>query len=135
MFNIDDLINLRYENVQCTEHCPEEQDRIIGAIFNEDNKIQHYLYESEKDVINNLDANYLLMDDELVQYCIQENRKYEVMYTGEYKKSLNILSKNLFIEAQPIIVETVVDERDKKIDELTEKINKLESLLIQVINN
>ena len=135
MFNIDDLINLRYENVQCTEHCPEEQDRIIGAIFNEDNKIQHYLYESEKDVINNLDANYLLMDDELVQYCTQENRKYEVMYTGEYKKSLNILSKNLFIEAQPIIVETVVDERDKKIDELTEKINKLESLLIQVINN
>ena len=108
-----------------------EPAKIIGISFGEDRKIKTYIYEH--DTVEDFNR-VVLMSEELVEHFISENRKYEVLYTGDYGVELGIEDKELFIEA-PLI--EVVNEKSKaKLSEeneiLKEKVSKLEEQLVAI---
>lgn len=108
---------------------PEQMNnKIVGILFNEDNKIISYIYEKDKVNLNELER-HIFADDELINHIIEENRKYEVQYIGKYGEVLNINDKNLFIEAQAVYVER---EEDIKMRQLENKVSQLETLLTQL---
>lgn len=111
-----------------TDTLSEIKNKITGVIFNENDKIIAYIYENDKINLNELER-YIFADDELIDYIIGENRKYEVQYIGEYGEVLNISNKNLFIEAEPVFFER---EEDIKMRQLENKISQLETLLTQL---
>ena len=108
---------------------PEQMNnKIVGILFNDDNKIIGYIYEKDKVNLNELER-HIFADDELINHIIEENRKYEVQYIGKYGEALSINDKNLFIEAQVVYVER---EEDIKMRQLENKISQLETLLTQL---
>ena len=56
-------------------------DPIVGITFSEDNKINGYIYGSNKDDLSIFERP-ILADKELIDYIIEENKKYEVLYVG-----------------------------------------------------
>lgn len=105
-----------------------EPAKIIGISFGEDRKIRSYIYEYD-----NVEAfdRVVLVSEELLDHFITENRKYEILYTGEYGVELGIEDKELFIEA-PLVVAAIEKSKAKLSEEneiLKDKVSHLEEQL------
>lgn len=106
-------------------------DLIIGFKFNEKNKIEGYVYQSESEKLDSI-QRLLFTDQELTDYLISEYKKYEISYVGEeYKISLTIKDKDLFQSVEALEIER---ETTREVKELQEKISQLESVLTNLTN-
>ena len=104
-------------------------DPIVGITFNEDNKINGYIYGSNKDDLSVFERP-ILADKELIDYIIEENKKYEVLYVGnKYNITLTIKDKDLFKEADPVIIEK---EEDPEVASLKQRVAELEALITNI---
>ena len=104
-------------------------DPIVGITFSEDNKINGYIYGSNKDDLSVFERP-ILADKELIDYIIEENKKYEVLYVGnKYNITLTIKDKNLFKEADPVIIEK---EEDPEVASLKQRVAELEALITNI---
>ena len=104
-------------------------DPIVGITFNEDNKINGYIYGSNKDDLSIFERP-ILADKELIDYIIEENKKYEVLYVGnKYNITLTIKDKDLFKEADPVIIEK---EEDPEVASLKQRVAELEALITNI---
>ena len=104
-------------------------DPIVGITFSEDNKINGYIYGSNKDDLSIFERP-ILADKELIDYIIEENKKYEVLYVGnKYNITLTIKDKDLFKEADPIIIEK---EEDPEVASLKQRVAELEALITNI---
>ena len=104
-------------------------DPIVGITFNEDNKINGYIYGSNKDDLSVFERP-ILADKELIDYIIEENKKYEVLYVGnKYNITLTIKDIDLFKEADPIIIEK---EEDPEVASLKQRVAELEALITNI---
>ena len=104
-------------------------DPIVGITFSEDNKINGYIYGSNKDDLSIFERP-ILADKELINYIIEENKKYEVLYVGnKYNITLTIKDKDLFKEADPIIIEK---EEDPEVASLKQRVAELEALITNI---
>ena len=104
-------------------------DPIVGITFNEDNKINGYRYGSNKDDLSIFERP-ILADKELIDYIIEENKKYEVLYVGnKYNITLTIKDKDLFKEADPVIIEK---EEDPEVASLKQRVAELEALITNI---
>ena len=104
-------------------------DPIVGITFSEDNKINGYIYGSNKDDLSIFERP-ILADKELIDYIIEENKKYEVLYVGnKYNITLTIKDKNLFKEADPVIIEK---EEDPEVASLKQRVAELEALITNI---
>ena len=102
---------------------------IVGITFNEDNKINGYIYGSNKDDLSVFERP-ILADKELIDYIIEENKKYEVLYVGnKYNITLTIKDKDLFKEADPVIIEK---EEDPEVASLKQRVAELEALITNI---
>ena len=104
-------------------------DPIVGITFSEDNKINGYIYGSNKDDLSIFERP-ILADKELIDYIIEENKKYEVLYVGnKYNITLTIKDKDLFKEADPVIIEK---EEDPEVASLKQRVAELEALITDI---
>ena len=104
-------------------------DPIVGITFGEDNKINGYIYGSNKDDLSIFERP-ILADKELIDYIIEENKKYEVLYVGnKYNITLTIKDIDLFKEADPIIIEK---EEDPEVASLKQRVAELEALITNI---
>ena len=104
-------------------------DPIVGITFSEDNKINGYIYGSNKDDLSIFERP-ILADKELIDYIIEENKKYEVLYVGnKYNITLTIKDIDLFKEADPIIIEK---EEDPEVASLKQRVAELEALITNI---
>ena len=104
-------------------------DPIVGITFGEDNKINGYIYGSNKDDLSVFERP-ILADKELINYIIEENKKYEVLYVGnKYNITLTIKDKDLFKEADPVIIEK---EEDPEVASLKQRVAELEALITNI---
>ena len=104
-------------------------DPIVGITFNEDNKINGYIYGSNKDDLSIFERP-ILADKELIDYIIEENKKYEVLYVGnKYNITLTIKDIDLFKEADPVIIEK---EEDPEVASLKQRVAELEALITNI---
>ena len=104
-------------------------DPIVGITFSEDNKINGYIYGSNKDDLSIFERP-VLADKELINYIIEENKKYEVLYVGnKYNITLTIKDKDLFKEADPVIIEK---EEDPEVASLKQRVAELEALITNI---
>ena len=104
-------------------------DPIVGITFSEDNKINGYIYGSNKDDLSVFERP-ILADKELINYIIEENKKYEVLYVGnKYNITLTIKDKDLFKEADPVIIEK---EEDPEVASLKQRVAELEALITNI---
>ena len=104
-------------------------DPIVGITFSEDNKINGYIYGSNKDDLSVFERP-ILADKELIDYIIEENKKYEVLYVGnKYNITLTIKDKDLFREADPVIIEK---EEDPEVASLKQRVAELEALITNI---
>lgn len=104
-------------------------DPIVGITFSEDNKINGYIYGSNKDDLSIFERP-ILADKELIDYIIEENKKYEVLYVGnKYNITLTIKDKDLFKEADPVIIEK---EEDPEVASLKQRVAELEALITNI---
>ena len=104
-------------------------DPIVGITFGEDNKINGYIYGSNKDDLSVFERP-ILADKELINYIIEENKKYEVLYVGnKYNITLTIKDIDLFKEADPIIIEK---EEDPEVVSLKQRVAELEALITNI---
>ena len=104
-------------------------DPIVGITFGEDNKINGYIYGSNKDDLSIFERP-ILADKELIDYIIEENKKYEVLYVGnKYNITLTIKDKDLFKEADPVIIEK---EEDPEVASLKQRVAELEALITNI---
>ena len=104
-------------------------DPIVGITFNEDNKINGYIYGSNKDDLSVFERP-ILADKELIDYIIEENKKYEVLYVGnKYNITLTIKDIDLFKEADPVIIEK---EEDPEVASLKQRVAELEALITNI---
>ena len=104
-------------------------DPIVGITFGEDNKINGYIYGSNKDDLSVFERP-ILADKELIDYIIEENKKYEVLYVGnKYNITLTIKDKDLFKEADPVIIEK---EEDPEVASLKQRVAELEALITNI---
>ena len=104
-------------------------DPIVGITFSEDNKINGYIYGSNKDDLSVFERP-ILADKELIDYIIEENKKYEVLYVGnKYNITLTIKDIDLFKEADPIIIEK---EEDPEVASLKQRVAELEALITNI---
>ena len=104
-------------------------DPIVGITFSEDNKINGYIYVSNKDDLSIFERP-ILADKELIDYIIEENKKYEVLYVGnKYNITLTIKDKDLFKEADPVIIEK---EEDPEVASLKQRVAELEALITNI---
>ena len=104
-------------------------DPIVGITFGEDNKINGYIYGSNKDDLSVFERP-ILADKELINYIIEENKKYEVLYVGnKYNVTLTIKDIDLFKEADPIIIEK---EEDPEVASLKQRVAELEALITNI---
>ena len=104
-------------------------DPIVGITFSEDNKINGYIYGSNKDDLSVFERP-ILADKELIDYIIEENKKYEVLYVGnKYNITLTIKDIDLFKEADPIIIEK---EEDPEVASLEQRAAELEALITNI---
>ena len=104
-------------------------DPIVGITFSEDNKINGYIYGSNKDDLSVFERP-ILADKELIDYIIEENKKYEVLYVGnKYNITLTIKDKDLFKEADPVIIEK---EEDPEVASLKQRVAELEALITNI---
>ena len=104
-------------------------DPIVGITFSEDNKINGYIYGSNKDDLSVFERP-ILADKELIDYIIEENKKYEVLYVGnKYNVTLTIKDIDLFKEADPVIIEK---EEDPEVASLKQRVAELETLITNI---
>lgn len=104
-------------------------DPIVGITFGKDNKINGYIYGSNKDDLSVFERP-ILADKELINYIIEENKKYEVLYVGnKYNITLTIKDIDLFKEADPIIIEK---EEDPEVASLKQRVAELEALITNI---
>ena len=104
-------------------------DPIVGITFSEDNKINGYIYGSNKDDLSIFERP-ILADKELINYIIEENKKYEVLYVGnKYNVTLTIKDIDLFKEADPVIIEK---EEDPEVASLKQRVAELEALITNI---
>lgn len=104
-------------------------DPIVGITFSEDNKINGYIYGSNKDDLSVFERP-ILADKELIDYIIEENKKYEVLYVGnKYNITLTIKDKDLFKEADSVIIEK---EEDPEVASLKQRVAELEALITNI---
>ena len=104
-------------------------DPIVGITFGKDNKINGYIYGSNKDDLSVFERP-ILADKELIDYIIEENKKYEVLYVGnKYNITLTIKDIDLFKEADPIIIEK---EEDPEVVSLKQRVAELEALITNI---
>ena len=104
-------------------------DPIVGITFGEDNKINGYIYGSNKDDLSVFERP-ILADKELINYIIEENKKYEVLYVGnKYNVTLTIKDIDLFKEADPVIIEK---EEDPEVASLKQRVAELEALITNI---
>ena len=104
-------------------------DPIVGITFSEDNKINGYIYGSNKDDLSVFERP-ILADKELIDYIIEENKKYEVLYVGnKYNVTLTIKDIDLFKEADPVIIEK---EEDPEVASLKQRVAELEALITNI---
>ena len=104
-------------------------DPIVGITFSEDNKINGYIDGSNKDDLSIFERP-ILADKELIDYIIEENKKYEVLYVGnKYNITLTIKDKDLFKEADPVIIEK---EEDPEVASLKQRVAELEALITNI---
>ena len=104
-------------------------DPIVGITFGEDNKINGYIYGSNKDDLSVFERP-ILADKELIDYIIEENKKYEVLYVGnKYNITLTIKDKDLFKEADPVKIEK---EEDPEVASLKQRVAELEALITNI---
>ena len=104
-------------------------DPIVGITFGEDNKINGYIYGSNKDDLSVFERP-ILADKELIDYIIEENKKYEVLYVGnKYNVTLTIKDVDLFKEADPVIIEK---EEDPEVASLKQRVAELEALITNI---
>lgn len=104
-------------------------DPIVGITFGKDNKINGYIYGSNKDDLSVFERP-ILADKELIDYIIEENKKYEVLYVGnKYNITLTIKDKDLFKEADPVIIEK---EEDPEVASLKQRVAELEALITNI---
>ena len=104
-------------------------DPIVGITFSEDNKINGYIYGSNKDDLSIFERP-ILADKELIDYIIEENKKYEVLYVGnKYNVTLTIKDIDLFKEADPVIIEK---EEDPEVASLKQRVAELEALITNI---
>ena len=104
-------------------------DPIVGITFSEDNKINGYIYGSNKDDLSIFERP-ILADKELINYIIEENKKYEVLYVGnKYNITLTIKDIDLFKEADPVIIEK---EEDPEVASLKQRVAELEALITNI---
>ena len=104
-------------------------DPIVGITFGKDNKINGYIYGSNKDDLSVFERP-ILADKELINYIIEENKKYEVLYVGnKYNITLTIKDKDLFKEADPVIIEK---EEDPEVASLKQRVAELEALITNI---
>ena len=104
-------------------------DPIVGITFGKDNKINGYIYGSNKDDLSIFERP-ILADKELIDYIIEENKKYEVLYVGnKYNITLTIKDKDLFKEADPVIIEK---EEDPEVASLKQRVAELEALITSI---
>ena len=104
-------------------------DPIVGITFGEDNKINGYIYGSNKDDLSVFERP-ILADKELIDYIIEENKKYEVLYVGnKYNITLTIKDIDLFKEADPVIIEK---EEDPEVASLKQRVAELEALITNI---
>lgn len=104
-------------------------DPIVGITFGKDNKINGYIYGSNKDDLSIFERP-ILADKELIDYIIEENKKYEVLYVGnKYNITLTIKDKDLFKEADPVIIEK---EEDPEVASLKQRVAELEALITNI---
>ena len=104
-------------------------DPIVGITFGKDNKINGYIYGSNKDDLSIFERP-ILADKELINYIIEENKKYEVLYVGnKYNITLTIKDKDLFKEADPVIIEK---EEDPEVASLKQRVAELEALITNI---
>ena len=104
-------------------------DPIVGITFGEDNKINGYIYGSNKDDLSIFERP-ILADKELIDYIIEENKKYEVLYVGnKYNITLTIKDIDLFKEADPVIIEK---EEDPEVASLKQRVAELEALITNI---
>ena len=104
-------------------------DPIVGITFGKDNKINGYIYGSNKDDLSVFERP-ILADKELINYIIEENKKYEVLYVGnKYNITLTIKDIDLFKEADPIIIEK---EEDPEVVSLKQRVAELEALITNI---
>ena len=104
-------------------------DPIVGITFSEDNKINGYIYGSNKDDLSIFERP-ILADKELIDYIIEENKKYEVLYVGnKYNITLTIKDIDLFKEADPVIIEK---EEDPEVASLKQRVAELEALITNI---
>lgn len=104
-------------------------DPIVGITFGEDNKINGYIYGSNKDDLSVFERP-VLADKELIDYIIEENKKYEVLYVGnKYNITLTIKDIDLFKEADPVIIEK---EEDPEVASLKQRVAELEALITNI---
>ena len=104
-------------------------DPIVGITFSEDNKINGYIYGSNKDDLSVFERP-ILADKELIDYIIEENKKYEVLYVGnKYNITLTIKDIDLFKEADPVIIEK---EEDPEVASLKQRVAELEALITNI---
>ena len=104
-------------------------DPIVGITFSEDNKINGYIYGSNKDDLSVFERP-ILADKELIDYIIEENKKYEVLYVGnKYNITLTIKDKDMFKEADPVIIEK---EEDPEVASLEQRAAELEALITNI---
>ena len=104
-------------------------DPIVGITFGEDNKINGYIYGSNKDDLSIFERP-ILADKELIDYIIEENKKYEVLYVGnKYNVTLTIKDIDLFKEADPVIIEK---EEDPEVASLKQRVAELEALITNI---
>ena len=93
------------------------------------NKINGYIYGSNKDDLSVFERP-ILADKELINYIIEENKKYEVLYVGnKYNITLTIKDIDLFKEADPIIIEK---EEDPEVASLKQRVAELEALITNI---
>ena len=104
-------------------------DPIVGITFSEDNKINGYIYGSNKDDLSVFERP-ILADKELIDYIIEENKKYEDLYVGnKYNITLTIKDKDLFKEADPVIIEK---EENPEVASLKQRVAELEALITNI---
>ena len=104
-------------------------DPIVGITFSENNKINGYIYGSNKDDLSIFERP-ILADKELIDYIIEENKKYEVLYVGnKYNITLTIKDIDLFKEADPVIIEK---EEDPEVASLKQRVAELEALITNI---
>ena len=104
-------------------------DPIVGITFGKDNKINGYIYGSNKDDLSVFERP-ILADKELINYIIEENKKYEVLYVGnKYNITLTIKDIDLFKEADPVIIEK---EEDTEVASLKQRVAELEALITNI---